>query len=262
MYIHPQRFFMGVILSMLCVACQAWPGAVPAAEQAEHAAEVHWSYAGDTGPEHWGELSEAFALCATGRAQTPIDIAPDAPADVANPVFAYQAGASDVVNNGHTVQLKAAAANQMTVDDVAYTLLQMHFHAPSEHAIAGVRAPLEMHFVHQAADGTLAVVAVLAQAGAPTPAWDAMVNVLATPVGDTTTTTVDWAALLPAEHTTYRYMGSLTTPPCTEGVHWMVMQVPVTLSDTQIAAFTQAYAANARPLQAINDREVLNDTTP
>ena len=245
-------------LAVWLVACAT----APAAEHATNAGEVHWSYSGDTGPEYWGQLSEEFALCATGSAQTPIDIAPNAQADVANPVFAYQAGASEVINNGHTVQLKAEAANQMTVDGVTYTLLQMHFHAPSEHAIAGVRAPLEMHFVHQAADGTLAVVAVLAQAGAPTPAWDAMVNVLSTAEGQSATTNVDWSALLPTNQATYRYLGSLTTPPCSEGVHWMVMQTPVTLSDAQIGAFTQAYAANARPLQAVNDREVINDTTP
>jgi carbonic anhydrase len=259
---NQQRFLVFVMWGMIGVSCQALPLAAPAETPAPHTTEAHWSYSGDTGPEYWGELSEEFALCATGSAQTPIDIAPNAQADVANPMFAYQAGPSDVVNNGHTVQLKAEAANQMTIDGVTYTLLQMHFHAPSEHAIAGVRAPLEMHFVHQAADGTLAVVAVLAQVGAPTPAWDAMVNVLSTAVDETTTTTVDWPALLPTNQATYRYMGSLTTPPCSEGVHWMVMQTPITLSEAQIAGFTQAYAANARPLQAVNDREVLNDITP
>jgi carbonic anhydrase len=250
-----------IVCGVVCVSCSAWPFAAKEATPAA-AHKVHWGYSGDVGPDHWDELSADFALCGSGMAQTPIDIIPTNSEALVNPVFAYQAGDVTIVNNGHTIQANAAAGNTMTIDGVTYTLAQMHFHAPSEHTINGVPAAMELHFVHKAADGTLAVVGALVQQGdAANAAWGDYVSALQGLTAESTTATVDWPALLPAEVMTFRYIGSLTTPPCSEGVHWLVIQTPLQMSAEQIAAFTQIYTGNARPVQDSHDREVVADSS-
>ena len=138
----------------------------------------------------------------------------------------------------------------------------MHFHAPSEHTIEGVQYAAEMHFVHKASDGALTVVGVMiAEGAADNAAWAPYVDALTTVKGTDGSASIDWAAMLPAEQLTYRYEGSLTTPPCTEGVHWFLMTQPVELSAAQIAKITAAYTGNFRPIQALNGREVQVDTS-
>lgn len=225
---------------------------------------AHWTYEGEEGPANWGELDPAYAACADGSAQTPIDIVDPTPTDLADPVFAYAAGEVGILDNGHTVQAVAAAGNTVTVDGTAFPLAQMHFHTPSEHTIGGETFPLEVHFVHIDEAGTITVVGVMIQEGPEAnAAWQPFVDALATAeVGVTDQTAdLDWNALLPVGHRTYRYEGSLTTPPCTEGVHWLLMTDPIQLSADQIAAFTAAYEGNARPVQPLNGREVLVDST-
>lgn len=229
---------------------------------AEAEKAIHWSYTGESGPAHWGNLAPEYALCTNGTAQTPIDIMPTANEALANPEIRYQIGEVSIVNNGHTIQANAAAGSAVVVNGVEYELAQMHFHAPSEHMINGQRALAEVHFVHKAADGSLTVIGALVQSGIQeNEAWAPFVAALTTTVGASTTTTLDWAALLPNDLMTYRYRGSLTTPPCTEGVNWLVLQSPLVLSDNQIAAFTAAYNGNARPIQDDANREVILDSS-
>ena len=261
MKLQRMKFVMVVVCGLICASCSMWPFAGKEATPAE-AHKVHWGYSGDVGPEHWDELSADFALCGKGTAQTPIDIVPTNSEALVNPAFQYQAGEVTIVNNGHTIQANAAAGNTMTIDGVTYTLAQMHFHAPSEHTINGVPAAMELHFVHKAADGTLAVVGALVEQGAAAnAAWDAYATALQGLTAESTPATLDWPALLPAEVMTFRYIGSLTTPPCSEGVHWLVIQTPLQMSAAQIAAFTHIYTGNARPVQNSNDREVVADNS-
>ena len=223
---------------------------------------LHWTYEGEEGPENWGELAPEYAACADGSAQTPIDITGVVDADLTDPEFSYDVKSATVINNGHTIQANAAEGNTVTVDGVIYPLKQIHFHAPSEHTINGEAAAAEVHFVHKTDDGVITVVGVMITDGAePNAAWQPYVDAMGTAEGSEAPVEVDWASLLPSAHTTYRYSGSLTTPPCTEGVNWFLMTEPVTLSADQIAALTGAYEGNNRPIQPLNDREIEMDTS-
>jgi len=226
-------------------------------------AEVaHWSYEGADGPANWGSLDPSFTACADGSAQTPIDIVNPIATDLPDPVFTYSPGTGEITNNGHTIQVNAAPGNSMMVNGKTYQFLQAHFHAPSEHTIAGKSYPAEVHFVHKADDGSLAVVGVmLTVGGADNPAWSSFVKGLPTQVGETKTATFDWLSMYPADHQTIRYDGSLTTPPCSEGVSWLVMSTPVEISDAQLKDFEAAYNGNNRPIEPLNGRSIQIDST-
>lgn len=223
----------------------------------------HWSYEGETGPAKWAELREEYESCATGHRQSPIDLAVAGNSDLENIAFAYGVTPINLLNNGHTIQFDKIQNNQIAVEDVNYPLSQLHFHAPSEHIEGGANYPLEMHLVH-ALDGQLAVVGVLIEAGAENsafaPAWDDLT--LAANPAVATGKTIDVSQLLPADRQVYAYSGSLTTPPCAEDVKWFVLNEPITMSAEQIAAFTDIFTSNNRPLQPLNQRELSLDNTP
>ena len=220
-----------------------------------------WSYEGEEGPEHWGELDPSYALCADGSAQTPIDIVTPSSAALADPEFAYEAGTAVVENTGRTILANASPGSELRVDREEYPLAQVHFHAPSEHTIDGARSPVEAHFVHETEDERLAVVSVLLTAGeSSNEAWQPFIDALTIDEGgESIEADLDWRAMLPADPSTIRYSGSLTTPPCTEGVSWLLMQQPVAVSAEQIGAFETAYSKNNRPVQPLNDRIVQAD---
>lgn len=221
---------------------------------------VHWSYEGADGPEHWGELSPDFAACSTGAEQSPIDIARSAPVNPADIAFAYGDSAVNILNNGHTVQVNYDAGSSMTVAGKTYNLLQFHFHAHSEHTLEGAATPMELHLVHQNEAGQLAVVGLMITAGAENAALAPVMDNLPPQESDpapVSGATVNIANALPATQSYYRYDGSLTTPPCSEGVTWLVMTEPIELSTDQIAAFTQIFANNFRPVQPFNERAFL-----
>lgn len=255
------------ILLVAASACTSPPPAPPAAP-AQHAAStpaaVHWTYHGQEGPEHWGALSKDFALCSNGTKQSPIDIVNRAPKDLPNIVFHYQASIPKIVNNGHTIQVSYDPGNSIEVDGEPYALVQFHFHAPSEHSVNGKLADAEVHLVHQNASGKLAVVGVLINKGAENalikPVLDSLPNhegpaqPLAAPFNP--------EGLVPMRQTTFRYEGSLTTPPCTEGVTWLVMTEPIQMSARQLAAFADLFKGNNRPVQPLNQRPVVEDTSP
>ncbi len=254
---------VGVALIGVITGCGGGtPSTSTAASHGVSTSAAHWSYSGAEGPAHWGGLARAYVACADGSAQAPIDIVHPTGVDLPNPEFHYNSGRAEIVNNGHTIEAVPAAGNSVSVNGVTATLRQMHFHAPGEHRINGARAAAEMHFVHKGADGSLTVVAVMIRKGAiGNPAWAPYIAALRTPQDAQDVTTIDWPALLPTGRLTYRYEGSLTTPPCTEGVHWFVMKQPVFLSASQIAAITAAYDGNARPVQPLNGRRVDLDTS-
>ena len=219
-------------------------------------APVKWSYKGDTGPTKWGTLP-GYAAC-DGTSQTPINIVAPASTTSPAPTINYSAGSVKQFNNGHSVEATAAAGNSITVDGTKSTLLQMHYHAKSEHTIDGKYSPVEVHFVHKSDAGALTVIGVMLEEGSSSnAAWEPFVKAIGTPQGTTKTTTFNWPAMLPTSLQSVRYSGSLTTPPCTEKVNWLVMSKPVTLSKGQITAITEVYSDNYRPVQPLNGREVV-----
>ncbi|MFM2058450.1 MAG: hypothetical protein RLY71_2835 [Pseudomonadota bacterium] len=229
----------------------AVPVAAPAAPRAElH--ERHWSYAGETGPAHWAELKPGFATCASGQRQSPIDIRDGFQVDLAPIRFDYRPTGFNVIDNGHTVQVNFGFGNTIEVGGRRFDLVQFHFHRPSEERINGRAFDMVMHLVHKDQEGRLAVVAVLIQQGAAHPAVQAVWNSLPLEknVEQTSPVPLDPALLLPEDRRYYTYMGSLTTPPCSEGVLWMVLKQPVMVSPEQVMLFARLYPMNARPIQA------------
>ncbi len=221
---------------------------------------VHWSYEGEAGPEHWGELSHDFAACSEGKEQSPIDVPGTATVNPADLTFNYQPTAVNILNNGHTIQVNYDVGSSLEVDGTTYNLLQLHFHATSEHTVGGKYSDMEMHLVHQSADGGYAVVGVMINRGAENAAFAPVWNNLPAEEAEAQTVggaSVNASDLLPADPTYFRYNGSFTTPPCTEGVKWFLMSNPVELSDAQIASFEQIYDGNFRPVQPFNDRSFL-----
>ena len=231
-----------------------------------YAAGAAWTYSGATGSNHWGKLDPSYTKCADGSAQTPINIVKPKPTALKNLVFSYGPTEAGVFNNGHTVEAEPLGAEPtVTISGSKFNLLQFHFHAPSEHEINGLHYPVEIHFVNKNEAGELAVVGVFVRAGKHNDAWDPFIsNMLKATANaeDKKVMDFDWAKLLPTNKTTIRYSGSLTTPPCSEGVKWNVMSTPITMDQAQINTFLEAYSGNNRPIQALNGRSVQIDSTP
>ncbi len=218
----------------------------------------HWGYEGHGGPENWGKLSPEYATCGTGKAQSPIDISGQSGDTDAIKTF-YNETPVNILNNGHTIQLNFAAGSRLQSAGQDYKLLQLHFHSSSEHTIDGKSYPLEMHLVHQSADGTLAVVGVMFEKGAENTElakiWDNMPEKAGGVI--TSENTVDVNKLIPDMRTYTRYDGSLTTPPCSEGVKWHVLTTPLEMSEDQVGKFLSTVHKNNRPVQPLNGRKLL-----
>ncbi|MEY4229294.1 MAG: hypothetical protein RLZZ362_143, partial [Actinomycetota bacterium] len=186
-------------------------------------------------------------------------------ADIANPVVDYvDNGAATIIDNGHTVEVGVEGSGTLALEGEAYDLKRLHFHAPSEHTVDGVLAPLEVRFVHGSVEGSVAVVSALVAAGDPAPGYEPIVRAL--PADDAeheVGALLALRSLLPEQTTAYRYRGSLTTPPCTEGVSWLVLTTPVMMSQAQIDAIVSHLPApNNRPTQEVDGRVVGVDVTP
>jgi carbonic anhydrase len=234
--------------------------ALGAALAAAPAAAQHWGYSGEAGPENWSKVDPKFAMCALGRNQSPIDLAGFVEADLKPLTLAYKAGAADIVNNGHTVQVDYSPGSTLTVDGRTFELKQFHFHSPSENKVGGKHFPLEGHLVHADKDGNLAVVAVMFQEGAANALLGKLWEKMPAKAGEKAALPAGLSAaqLLPADRDYYRFNGSLTTPPCSEGVWWLLMKKPVTVSKAQVEQFAKAVGfANNRPVQPVNARPVL-----
>jgi len=221
------------------------------AEQAGAGHAAHWSYAGDGGPAAWGGLKPEFQLCSVGQRQSPIDVRGGIAVDLEPVQFDYRASGFNVVDNGHTVQVNIGGGNSIQVGGRRYELVQFHFHRPSEERINGRQYDMSLHLVHKDPEGRLAVVGLLLERGAPQPVVQSVWNNLPLEKGmeQMSGASLDLNHLLPADRGYYTYMGSLTTPPCSEGVLWMVMRQPVAVSQAQIDIFARLYPMNARPVQ-------------
>lgn len=230
-----------------------------------------WHYEGAEGPANWGKLSPMFAACGEGKRQSPIDISKPTRGTTAELKTTFPPAAlriahhehiADGINNGHTIQINYPAADTLTLGPASYQLVQYHFHSPSEHTVDGKHFPMEMHMVHKSADGKLAVVGVFIAEGADNQAFAPVWANLPQQKGVEThfpAVNVDVDALLPTARTSYRYDGSLTTPPCSEGVSWIIMTTPIQLSSEQVGAFTRLIKDNNRPVQRLNGRTILTD---
>lgn len=223
----------------------------------------HWGYEGTEGAEHWGGLMPKYALCGNGQNQSPIDISDTVSADISNIVFNYQPTPLNIINNGHTIQVNYDEGSSIEVDGTSYQLLQFHFHTLSEHTLNGQHSAMEMHLVHKSNDGNLAVVGVMMNQGSENsplaPIWEH----LPAEAGEEqqfSEVMIDAIDLLPSERHAYKYSGSLTTPPCSEGVKWLVLTTPVEVSEEQVAAFESIVGDNYRPVQSLAARTVLMDS--
>ena len=251
-----------ISLFRLVVAGSAIVLAGGCASRAPSSEHKHWSYEGETGPAYWGTLQPDYGLCSTGMNQSPIDIVAPAVEDIPDIRFDYQMSSVVITNNGHTVQVNLSTGNSIDVDGRTYHLVQFHFHAPSEHTVRGKHAAAEMHLVHQASDGRLAVVGVLIEEGAEHEALAPLWNLLPREKGASIAPEflVSVSDLLPKDRRTIRYDGSLTTPPGTEGVRWSLMVEPITLSSAQLEVLTGICQNNNRPVQPLHNRTVVQDS--
>lgn len=263
------RFIMMCMFLVTITACSSSPSptvnddknaAQVKTEKEEH--EVHWSYSGDTGPENWASLDSSFKACGRGVEQSPINLE-NAKANATSEAdiqINYQPSSFTIKNNGHTVQADANTdENSIVIEGKEYKLVQFHFHVPSEHQMEGKNLDMELHLVHKSEDDQLAVLGVLMKAGkenkilaelwSKLPKEESEENILLEEE-------INLSSLLPQDKTAYHYNGSLTTPPCSEGVKWTVFAEPISVSQEQIDLFATVFPDNHRPVQPWNDRDV------
>jgi len=227
-------------------------------EETDRASEVGWGYEGETGPDHWGGLDPCFALCDSGSRQSPVDLANAIPAAASDTLdIRWQPADACVLDTGHTVQVDVAEGSFIVLEGREFSLTQFHFHLPSEHTVGGARYALEAHFVHVAAAGDLAVIGTFIEIGEKDVniqrIWEAIPAYGESPV---TLSGFNPATLLPRGRVYARYTGSLTTPPCSEVVHWVVMVEPTFASQAQVDLFSKLHPPNARPVQPLNGRTI------
>ena len=225
---------------------------------------AYWSYTGEEGPESWGHLDESYAACVNGSEQSPINIEASqvkADGEMEDVDTQYEPTTFSVMNNGHTIQANTVSENnKMILGEAEYRLVQFHFHTPSEHQFNGQPYAMELHLVHQNENSQLAVLGLMIQEGKKNENLQAVWDMLPKekteqdlPIGEP----INLEALLPEADSFFHYDGSLTTPPCTEDVKWVVFEQPIEMSKEQIEAFQQIFPANHRPVQPLNEREII-----
>ena len=224
-------------------------------------APAEFGYTGAIGPSEWGELDPAYSACSEGSEQSPVDLGDAKPGPVPEISFDYEPATATLINNGHSVEAELESDSSIEVDGSRFALSQFHYHAPSEHRVGERAFPMELHFVHQGPGEEIFVLGALVDAGEANPAYDDLVEALPADSGESAelANPIDPAELLPPGFTEARhrsYEGSLTTPPCSEGVSWSVLEQPLELSEDQIARYTSIYSSTNRPLQPLNGRAV------
>jgi carbonic anhydrase len=230
---------------------------IPAAVQAAGAPQ--WQYSGEFGPEHWGRMRADYVQCERGQRQSPIDIKAASKHIQAPLKFEYRAAPLRIVNDGHTVRVRFDSSSALLMGKERLTLQQFHFHTPGGDKLAGEEFPLGMHFLHKSRAGRLVSLVVLFRLGTDNAALAALLPKMPSSgqaeqlLPDTL---IDPASLVPTSHGYYAYDGSLTAPPCTEGVLWLVMKQPLQLSAAQLHRLSQLFPPNARPVQALHGRVV------
>lgn len=249
-----RRIIVCAALASAC-GCAEFGAIEKAADAAAGDTKDHWTYDDQA---HWSETSAEARACAAGASQSPIDLYEQTLVDEPDIIFSYSPAEAVLFNNGHAIEIAAPPGQTMIRKGEVATLLQAHFHDPSEHHLDGVAFPMEMHLVHRRADGGLAVVGVLFREGAENaalaPLWSSFPGEPGREHG--ANVVFDAAALLPSDRVHFEYQGSLTTPPCTEGVEWFVMHSPLEASPAQVAALRSAIGENARAVQAANARAI------
>lgn len=250
-----QQWMLSAAL-LLAVGCAtAAPVARPAAPH-----DVHWGYSGAGAPDQWGTLRPGFATCGTGTMQSPIDLANPARRDLPDLRVEYSPTPLRIVNLGHTAQVNYQPGSALLLGGTRYELLQFHFHTPAEHRLGGRELPAELHLVHRGPQGDLAVIGVLIERGAAHPAMRPLIDNVPRAAGmehAVTSARIDAGDLLPTTREHYRYPGSLTTPPCTEGVTWLVLNGRIEMSDEQIRTLQSAIGISNRPVQPRGSRDLL-----
>lgn len=232
-------------------------------EDAKDNHAIHWGYSGPGGPDHWGELAPENINCKIGKNQSPIDLRDNVAVGTTGLPqldIVYQDVPLKVVNNGHTVQINYPLGSYIKVAEHRYELLQFHFHTPSEHKKEGFNYPMEVHLVHKDGDGHLAVMGILFQEGEENEALNTLLSNLPKQVGKQEVhqnESLNPAGFMPGNKDFYKYSGSLTTPPCSEGVYWMVFKQPIQASAEQIQQMNSLMGDNSRPFQPTNARAVL-----
>ena len=248
------------IATILCIAAALLVSAHPTLAQTHADHEPHWSYSGADGPDHWGDLSPDFATCKTGQHQSPLNIVDATSAALAPIHFDYELSPLKILNNGHTIQIQYAPGSSISVNGIALPLVQFHFHHPSETEINGQKFDMELHLVHiDAAAGRAAVVAILIKSGNENPLIGQLWNYIPTEIGkpvEHKKMVFNAADFLPGDQNYYVFNGSLTTPPCSEGIKWYVLKTPIEASPAQIARFARLYPDDARPVQPQNGRKI------
>ena len=232
----------------------------PEISRAQESHAPHWSYEGKENPTHWGSLDPAFGACKMGHHQSPINISHPKLADLPELKFDYKAVPLSIIDNGHTIMINYAPGSILTIGNKTYALQQFHFHHPSEEHINGKGFDMVGHLVHTDTDGHVAVVAILFKVGAPNPLLETLWKNIPSEKNKTVEipgVSVNVGELVPSQHGYYTYSGSLTTPPCTEGVTWYILKSASSLSEGQLATITKLYPHDNRPTQKLNDREVL-----
>ncbi|CDG81491.1 carbonic anhydrase [Janthinobacterium agaricidamnosum] len=217
-----------------------------------------WSYEGDTGPDNWGKINSSWAQCGNGTRQSPIDLRDGMKVDLEQISFDYKPSSFTVIDNGHTILVTVGSGNYITVQNHMYELVQFHFHRPSEERINGKGYEMVVHLVHRDGQGKLAMLAILLERGNPQSTIQTVWNNLPLEKKELVTPAIvlDPAELLPQKRDYFTYMGSMTEPPCTEGVLWMVMKQPQQASPDQMALFSRLYPFNVRPIQNSNGRVI------
>ncbi len=223
---------------------------------ASEASKVHWEYNGAGAPSNWGDLKPEFHTCKDGVNQSPIDLKGFVDAKLPELAFDYKSASTEILNNGHTIQVNIAGGSTIEIDGIKFELKQFHFHTPSENNINGKSFPLEAHFVHASKDGELAVVALMFEEGDENKMLGKLWAKMPMKSGEKSKLEIaDVTSLLPKDRDYYRFNGSLTTPPCTEGVRWIVLKKSTTLSKAQADKFAKVMVhPNNRPIQPVNAR--------
>ena len=224
----------------------------------------HWSYEGDEGPSHWGELADEYMMCSKGSNQSPIDLVADVHTKLPELEFEYYSQSIiDEIHNGHTIQQNVKPGSFLKIPQrgVSTELKQFHFHSPSEHTIEGVSFAMELHFVHIDDNGTILVVGVLMVEGDEHPVLKQLWSFMPENAGETSEQPIgiEETGLLPPTREYFTYGGSLTTPPCSEGVKWVVLKTPIEASAEQIAIFKKRVGpVTNRPVQPNNARLIVD----
>lgn len=252
-----------IVLSLFLISfvfgCK--PAEKPVEKPAEPVKEIHWGYQGEGAPENWGKLKPEYALCGSGMSQSPIDFNKTYKTELDEIEFAYNDTPLKIINNGHSIQVNCEPGSTVMIDGEKYELVQFHFHAPSEHTVNGQFYDMELHLVHKNQNKDIAVVGVFMKKGAENKLIQVLWDNIPTETDKENLVSgisVNASSLLPKDRKYYHYFGSLTTPPCTEGVNWSVFKTPIQVSEAQIEKFKTVMGVNNnRPVLKVNKRFIL-----